>query len=261
MSTALAQYDAMRLQVQHCARVDEAATLRNKADKLRAYAKQAKDHELQRWMSEISLRATIRLGQLSGELQGASGSPPGKRGGKALPSGGQTKAEALADAGVSHAVAQRAEALAGVRNDLDDESGVAVEALGVALETAEIYFQQCRQAETTPNHRQLNGIIQATLDDRFGKPARPGRKAKRSAFTNAFIDWTAAVGVLATLDVELPELASHELCSSSDLDHAEKALARLQEWVDLMEEKHVGIGSGDIGTRTVREGAQGVSPA
>ena len=248
--TALAQYDAMRLQVAQCARVDEAAELRNRADKLRAYAKQKKDHELHRWMGEIFCRATLRYGELSK----AETKAPGGRPRKTLPAGGKSsKAEKIKASGLSTSAAHRAEALAGARSDLDDQMGV--EALGLALETAEIYFQQCRKSNTTPNQRQLTGIVNRALDDRFGKPKRAPRKHKRSDLTNAFIDWTAAVTVLATLQANLGALANHTLCSPTrDLEHAEKAMLRLQEWLELMEGKHVGIGGSDVGTRVVREG-------
>ena len=236
----------MRLQVAQCARVDEAAELRNRADKLRAYAKQKKDHELHRWMGEIFCRATLRYGELSK----AETKVPGRR--KPLPTGGKrSKAEKIKASGLSTSAAQRAEALAGARSDLDDEMGV--EALGIALETAETYSQQCRKSKTTPNQRQLTGIVNRALMTDLANLLAP-RKHKSPDLTNAFIDWTAAVTVLATLNADLVALADHALCSPArDLEHAEKAILRLQKWFELMEGKHVGIGGSDVGTRVVRE--------
>ena len=254
--TALAQYDAMRLQVAQCARVDEAAELRNRADKLRAYAKQKKDHELHRWMGEIFCRATLRYGELAKGMEKAK---PLRGHGAGRPSGGKTKEQQIKESGLSKSAAHRAEALAGARSDLDDP--MAVEALGISLETAEIYFQQCRKSKTTPNQRQLTTLVNQALDNRFGKPKPTRRPRKRSALTNAFIDWTSAVNVLATLDVDLAALADHELCSKRDLEQAETAVVRLQKWLELMEEKHVGIGGSNVGTRTVREGPRQVPPS
>jgi hypothetical protein len=251
MSTALAQYDAMRVSVQQCARVDEAAELRNKADKLRAYAKQKKDHELHRWMGEIFCRATLKYGELSKGMKKAERARTDLR----PTAGKQTKRQQIKDSGLSTSAAHRAEALAGARSDLDDE--MAVEALGISLDTAETYFQQCRKSDTTPNQRQLTSIVEQALNDRFGKPKRPPRKRKRSELTNAFIDFTGAISALVKVGADLVELAQHELCSpANDLEQAEKALARLQQWRDLLEEKYVGIGSSHIGARTVREGTQ-----
>ena len=255
MTLALAKYDAMRLQVAQCARVDEAA--RNcvtGADKMRALsAKQKKkDHELHRWMGEIFCRATLRYGELSKAETKAEGFKGNSDKLSSLRWEEVQDGEAIKASGLSTSAAQRAEALAGARSDLDDQ--MQVEALGIALETAEIYFQQCRASSTTPNQRQLSGIVDRALDDRFGKPKRAPRKRKRSDLTNAFIDWTAAVTVLATLEADLVALAGHALCSPMrDLEHAEKAMLRLQQWMDLMEEKDVGIGGGDNGARAVRE--------
>jgi hypothetical protein len=125
MTLALAKYDAMRLQVAQCARVDEAAELRNRADKMRAYAKQKKDHELHRWMGEIFCRATLRYGELSKSMEKSP-----QAGGGRHPSGGKpTKKDAIKASGLSTSAAQRAEALAGARSDLDDQ--MQVEALGI----------------------------------------------------------------------------------------------------------------------------------
>jgi hypothetical protein len=255
-ATQLVRYEAMRQEVAACARVDEAAEIRNKADKLRAYAKQKKDHELHRWMGEIFCRATIRFGELSKALGKAK---LAGRGTVNRPTGGKTKEEQIKASGISKSAAHRAEALAGARSDIDEESGLAVEALGISLETAETYYKQCRASKTTPNQRQLTSIVEQALNDRFGKPKRPPRKRKRSDLTNAFIDFTGAIAALVRIDADLVALAAHDLCSpANDLHEAGKALARLQQWVDLLEEKYVRVGSGNIGTRTIREGTQGL---
>src|SRR5215475_10676777 len=79
---------------------------------------------------EIRLRATMRLGQLSKELEKAEGLKGNQH--VVGPSyGKKLKQKALAEAGISKSAAQRAEALAGARSDLDDE--MAVEALRLAL--------------------------------------------------------------------------------------------------------------------------------
>jgi hypothetical protein len=236
-ATALVRYDAMRREVAECARIDEAAQLRDKAAALRLYAKQSKDRELQRWVSEIQLRATIKLGELSRKLDTSKG---GNNPAATLPSGGKSKTDALAEAGISTSVAHRAEALTG-RGDLDDESGLAVEALGVALQTADVYFDECRKADVVPNHKELDGAIQQALDDKFGAPDKPRPRRKRDAIDNAWIDWTGAVRTLATLDIDLTELADRlpEALRAPTLCETRDALPRLTRWAELMEGKHV----------------------
>lgn len=238
-ATALVRYEAMRREVAECARIDEAAQLRDKAAALRLYAKQSKDRALQRWVAEIQLRATIKLGELSRKLATTQGTRTDK--GLVSANGYKSKLDTLAEAGISQPVASRAEALTG-RADLDDESGLAVEALGVALKTADVYFDECRKADVVPNHKQLNGIITQTLDDTFGAPDKPRPRKKRDAVTNAWIDLIAAIQTIARLDADLTEVAERlpEALREATLLEALAALPRLQRWIKLMEGKHVG---------------------
>jgi hypothetical protein len=78
---------------------------RTSSHKLRAYAKQKKDHELHRWMGEIFCRATLRYGELSkAEKKAKAGRPPknGSHRGDILPG----KRKAIAASGLSKSVAQ-----------------------------------------------------------------------------------------------------------------------------------------------------------
>jgi hypothetical protein len=77
------------------------------------YARQRDDKEMERWVKEIHLRACIRIGELSRELETArTGTVAGgPRGGFALPDGRKSKAEALAGAGISTSTAGRYEEL------------------------------------------------------------------------------------------------------------------------------------------------------
>lgn len=109
---ALLKYDEARSALAHCVRVDEAKSIRDKAEALRVYARQRDDHELETWVAEIKIRANRRLGELTAALPKAKAgtSKNGKRGGtNELPTGGKFKAEVLAEAGVSTAAAHRCE--------------------------------------------------------------------------------------------------------------------------------------------------------
>ena len=77
----------------------------NKEGKLR------NDPELDRWMSEIRLRAVAQIGKLSRELEKAKNQ-------SALPSGGKSKEEQLAAAGISTSTANRYEELAAPEEQL-----------------------------------------------------------------------------------------------------------------------------------------------
>jgi hypothetical protein len=105
----LVKYEQARAALARCVRVDEAKSIRDKAEALRAYGRQAADHELETWAAEIKLRAQRRIGDLSAALQTKPG--PG-RGKKTIPSGG--KVFTLKSAGISTQTASRCEAIASI---------------------------------------------------------------------------------------------------------------------------------------------------
>jgi hypothetical protein len=107
----LPTYEQARQLLAQCVRVDEAKDIRDKADALRAYARQRQDHELETMCAEIKLRATRRIGEISEGLEKSSHGP-GR--GKRLANGGKafSKARTLKSAGISVSSAHRAERIA-----------------------------------------------------------------------------------------------------------------------------------------------------
>ncbi|BBF93357.1 MT-A70 family methyltransferase [Blastochloris tepida] len=79
-SAALARYEEARRLVAECARVDEAKDIRDRAEAMRIYARQAGDLELQINAAEIRVRAERRLGELILQAKDAGqisrGQPP-----------------------------------------------------------------------------------------------------------------------------------------------------------------------------------------
>jgi myosin heavy subunit len=101
----LVKYDQARNALAACRNVDEIKDISDKSEAMRLYAKQANDPEMEQWAAEIKLRAQRAIGEISLGMEKQKNQ-------SALPSGGKSKTDALADAGISTSSANRYEQLA-----------------------------------------------------------------------------------------------------------------------------------------------------
>ena len=109
--SALSTYDAARVALQEARTIDDAKDILDKAEALRAYARQRDDVEMEIWVAEIRLRASVRMGEISAATETAQG----ERTDQLLPTGGKkSKSAILAAAGISKSVANRCEKLAAI---------------------------------------------------------------------------------------------------------------------------------------------------
>lgn len=110
--TALVRYEQARTALAECHRVDEVKDIRDKAEAMAAYARQAKDQELILWATEIKVRAERKAGELLSQAR-----ERGERAG----SGGSLKKESppptLSDIGISNDQSSRWQSLASMTDE------------------------------------------------------------------------------------------------------------------------------------------------
>lgn len=113
--TALIKYDAACYALQECARVDEAKSILDKVEALRAYAKQQKDIDMECWLAELKLRARRKIGEISKYLETITPQKSGAMAHTGMSTIGHTsKKNTLKSAGISHAVSVRCEQIADI---------------------------------------------------------------------------------------------------------------------------------------------------
>ncbi len=189
-------------------------------------------------MREIHLRACVRIGVLSRDLDQAQTVRQADGATVRLPAGGKSKAEALADAGISTSTAQRYEELAGGREEQAQAAGHAA---------MEAYFAQSRADGAPPTMAGLRGAVRGALQATLGpptprtkRPSPPPEQPKVTPIGADWADWTAAVLTVATLPTDFASLAGRSpRALLADLrGEAREALQRLPLWINALENEH-----------------------
>lgn len=130
---ALTKYDAARYALQAASSVDEVKDIRDKAEAMAAYARQAKDTELVEWATEIKVRAERRAGQMLAEMPKAKGGEHYKTTGNTIvPVVNKT----LADIGISKNESARWQKLAAVSEDQFEHAVAAAKDVAGEVTTA-----------------------------------------------------------------------------------------------------------------------------
>jgi len=151
-NTSLIRYDAARMALAECARIDDAADIRDKAAALAAYARQRDDKDMECWVREIHLRACVRIGELVRELDKA---PSGLASEVTSDRSEITpKAQALAEAGIPQSTAYDYQALADGRDRRAQAAGKAA---------SEHYYAQSRAKSEPPTMAGLRAAVREAV--------------------------------------------------------------------------------------------------
>jgi len=113
----MVRYDAMCRAIQEAYEVDEVKDIRDKAMALQAYARQAKNIEMERQACEIRLRAERRVGQLLKGMDKAEGGRPTDK----TPRDGRG-VSSLGDLGISYDQSSQWQKLAEVDEDVFEQA-------------------------------------------------------------------------------------------------------------------------------------------
>jgi hypothetical protein len=164
----LVLYDQMRIAIQRCAEIDEAAAIRDKAAQLEAYARIRDDITSERKCGEIRLRAIRKIGELSQGLDKAQG----RRTDLKLSDNdvAKSKSQQLADAGINKRTAERYEQLAGPREE---------QAQQAANAAADLYFAEQQEKAEPVTAAGLQTAIDTALVPTFGKSPKRRKKPKK----------------------------------------------------------------------------------
>lgn len=117
-ANGLVHYEQAKAALAEAVRIDDAKTIRDKAEAIGVYAAQSKDTTLHVYATKIKLRAERRIGELSKQLETAERTRTDLHPER----GKQTKAATLKDAGISTSQAHRYEKLAALDDHLFEQA-------------------------------------------------------------------------------------------------------------------------------------------
>jgi hypothetical protein len=112
LSTSLVRYEAARTALAEAHRVDEVKDIRDKAEAMAAYARQAKDQDMILWATEIKVRAERKAGAMLTATADSGERAPQGRVSPAAP-----KPTTLGDLGISANQSSRWQSLASMSDD------------------------------------------------------------------------------------------------------------------------------------------------
>lgn len=158
----LVKYEAARTALAEAHRVDEVKDIRDKAEAMAAYARQANDIQLIRMATEIKVRAERRCGELTRTIE--------KRQGNFLHDerNGKAKGDVLSDAGITWVDAHRYEKLAAMPEEHFETAIATAQAATGQVSTA----YMLRVAKELETNSQMRREIEQMKKQNFWKYVR-----------------------------------------------------------------------------------------
>lgn len=135
--THLVKYNAARTALAEAHAIDEVKDIRDKAEAMAAYARQAKDTEMIQWVTEIKVRAERRAGQMLAEMPKAKGTQlNGKNIGGHIVVPPKNDAKTLSDLGITKNESSRWQKLASITEEQFEHAVAAAKEVAGEVTTA-----------------------------------------------------------------------------------------------------------------------------
>lgn len=170
MTTALAKYETARAALAAAHRVDEVKTIRDKAQAMAAYAKQARDTQMVQWATEIKVRAERRCGEM---LRDSAETGQRSTGGKPSHDATVTK---LSDLGITRDQSSRYQKLAAMPAEHFETAVETAKATAGAVTSAHMMRLADELQATRELHQTLEqartGLDRASRADAAWRPVR-----------------------------------------------------------------------------------------
>lgn len=156
--TNLVKYESARFALQQAAEIDEVKTIRDKAQAMAAYARQANDTKLVEWATEIKVRAERKAGQMLAEMP----KNPGKLNNSSR-SRDATTTKTLSELGINKTQSSRWQKLAAVPEDQFEQAIAAAKEVAGEVTTAAMLRieKQNKQGEVAQGEISLPKAIKA----------------------------------------------------------------------------------------------------
>lgn len=163
--SSLVKYEAARHALSLAVEVDEVKDIRDKAEAMAAYARQAKDTELVKWATEIKVRAERKAGQMLAEMPKQDGGHAAKV--KARSHDVTEVPKTLAELGISKNDSSRWQKLAAVTESQFEQAVAAAKEIAGEVTTAAML--RATKAETTQDQA-------AAIAKPLPRPSKPEPK-------------------------------------------------------------------------------------